>query len=521
MKPSSNLPPDNTTPIQISARPGGIETPAVERLAVGATISLVGKVLGRGLEFLKQIALARLLSVESFGLYSLIWNLLRMAGIIAPAGLQNGVIQFGTPFHLTNASKFKDVLLRSLGLCLTFAIVLSALLWIGAPWLANNFFNEPGFAGAFRAFVLVLPPMVGLRVAANATRISQKMQYAVYTEELMQSVAALTLFLLLFMSGWRLWGAIWATTLSFTLAFILSCYYLWRLFPAALRAKRRFAVSNHTLLAYSTPTAFSGMFSLVISRLDLLLIGYFLTATEVGVYQVAAQFSIVFAVVLNGFNAIFGPIVAALYNKGRYTELQELFCISTKWGVYASAPLVLIIFTAPASLIEGLFGAPYLSAITPLLILTAGQIINVAGGGVGRLLIMTGKQNAWFLSSGAMMIVSFALNMLLIPHWGIVGAAIATAVSVALLSVVGLIQVWFLLRLWPYDARYKKGLVATGATIAGLLLLSLLPQLPHLLYLFLATLLSFSLFFGILILLGLDQEDKNFFRWILKNLRRA
>lgn len=484
----------------------------VERLAVGAAISLIGKVIGRGLDFAKQVALARMLSVEAFGLYALIWNLLRVAGILAPLGLQNGVIQFATPFRQTDKGKFKDVILRSLALCLVVSIGISIALWFSAPWLGRKLFDDPGFVTTFRIFVWVLPAMVGLRVAANASRISQRMQYAIYAEELMQAISALLIFLVLFVAGWGLYGAVWATIISFVLAFALSCYYLYRLFPHAFRAKRRLAVSNYEMLAYSLPTAFSGMFGVVVNRLDRLFIGYYGSVADVGIYQAAAQFSITFAIVLEGFNAVFSPITAELYHKGHFKELEEIFRISTKWSIYINIPMFLVIFVAPHSVMEGIFGAPYLLGVTPLLILTVGQTVNIAVGGVGRLLILTGKQNAWFFTTTFVMGLSMVLNLVLIPQWGIVGAATATATSISVLYLIGLFQVRSLLGLWPYDARYVKGALATGVTVGGLLVMRAFLHPAPLLDILLTALVSSGLFFGTLLLIGLDEEDRRFFR---------
>lgn len=506
------LPDEVTTVAEVVGDRGTHHSDAVARLAVGASISLVGKVTGRGMDFVKQILLARLLSVEVFGLYALIWNLLRIMGILAVLGLQNGVVKFATPFRQKEGGKFKDVVFRALALCLTVTVGVSGLLWLSAPWLAANLFDDPGFVAAFRVFVFILPPMVGLRVAASATRISQRMQYAIYAEELLQSILALLLFLLFFMAGWHIFGAILAAILSYVLAFALACYYLYHLFPTAFRQKRQVALTNRTLLTYSIPTAFASMFGVVVNRFDRLFIGYYLSTTDVGLYQAAAQFSIVFALVLDGFNSIFSPIIADLYHKGHDEALQDIFRISTKWAIYVNFPFFLVIFLTPVAIMTTIFGPSYTAGAAPLVILTAGQAVNISVGGVGMMLVMTGRQKAWFATSGLMMALAIVLNVSLIPHWGIVGAAMATAVTISLLFIIGLFQVRFLLHMWPYDGRYKKGILAASITIISLLLMRFTLQLSPLPDILLTTFLSCTLFFGTLLLIGLDEEDKIFFR---------
>ncbi len=86
---------------------------SVNRMAAGAGISLFGVGLGRGLDFVKQIALARLLGPEAFGLYAIGWNLLRIVGILAPFGLHNGVVHFGTPFWRKDNPALRSILTRS------------------------------------------------------------------------------------------------------------------------------------------------------------------------------------------------------------------------------------------------------------------------------------------------------------------------------------------------------------------------------------------------------------------------
>ena len=74
------------------------------------------------------------------------------------------------------------------------------------------------------------------------------------------------------------------------------------------------------------------------------------------------------------------------------------------------------------------------------------------------------------LSSGALLL-NILLNILFIPRWGILGAALATAISMSALSLLGIVQVKRTLNLWPYDRRYGKGVFAITATVLAVMLL--------------------------------------------------
>lgn len=493
---------------------------AVDRLAKGAGISLVGVGLGRGLDFVKQIAMARLLGPEAFGLYAIGWNFLRIIGILIPLGLHNGVVHFATAHWRTEDGVFKSIVVRSVGISFAIGWVATAILFFLAPWITTSLFKEPEYLPLFRLFLFMLPFMSALRVAANASRISQRMQYSVASEEIAQATVNLVLFFAFYAIGWELFGAILSTVLSFAAGLALAVYYLYRLFGPAMRSTAISSVSNRQLLSYSVPTALSGMFGVIISRVDRLFLGYYWPAADVGVYQAAAQLSVIMAIVLNAFNMILTPMIAEQYHRDNKEQLEELFRVNTKWGIYCVVPLVLVIMFAAEDIMTVLFGEAYIGGATALQILTVGQFINIATGATGIMLIMTGHQQQWFRLSMAIVVINLILNLTLIPRWGIEGAAVATATTVGGLFAIGLLIVRHVLHMWPYDRRYVKGLIAATATalaLLGVAALSLSP-VPSLI---LSAAVSGGVFIGLLLLLGLDAEDKAFIQLIQKRIRPA
>ncbi|MEZ4515848.1 MAG: polysaccharide biosynthesis C-terminal domain-containing protein [Chloroflexota bacterium] len=221
---------------------------------------------------------------------------------------------------------------------------------------------------------------------------------------------------------------------------------------------------------------------------------------------------------MNAFNMILTPMIADQYHKKNYKQLEELFRVNTKWGIYCVIPLVLLIMFAAGDIMTVLFGSEYSGGAVALQILTIGQFINIATGATGIMLIMTGHQQEWFRLSVLIVIVNIILNLTLIPRFGIEGTAIATASTVGGLFALGLLIVRHTLHMWPYDRRYIKGLVAAGATVVALLLIATLPLSP-LLNVIISTAASGIVFVGVLLLQGLDSEDKAFINLIRKRVR--
>lgn len=487
---------------------------SVNRMAAGAGISLFGVGVGRGLDFIKQILMARLLGPDIFGLYAIGWNILRIIGVLVPFGLHNGVVHFGTPFWKKDNGALRSILTRSVAISFAIGWILAAILFILAPWITTDLFKEPEFLPLFRVFTLMLPFAGALRVSASATRMTQRMIFSVASEEIAQGALNLVLFIAFYLLGWELFGAIVATVLSFALSFALSLYFLWRLFRPAFKSASEAVISTQAMLAYSMPTALAGMFGFIISRVDRLFLGYFRPPAEVGIYQAAAQLSVVMTLVLNAFNMILMPMVAEQYHKRDMKQLEELYRINSKWGIYCVIPVVLVILFAASDVMTVLFGSEYASGATALLILTLGQFINIITGATGMILIMTGQQKVWFRLSMVIVVANLILNLTLIPRWGMNGAAAATAITVGGLFAIALIIVYRIHNIWPYDRRYLKGIFAAAMT-AGLLFIVRFLNLPSTMNLLVTTLTATIGFLGILLALGLDSEDRIFIAYII------
>jgi O-antigen/teichoic acid export membrane protein len=212
-------------------------------------------------------------------------------------------------------------------------------------------------------------------------------------------------------------------------------------------------------------------------------------------------------------------MIANLYQLGEMDRLNELYKISTKWGIYLSIPVFLFICFTSQEIMVGLFGIEYIAGALPLVILIIGQMINVSTGAVGFILIMTGYERLWLIISVFSFALNVALNVMLVPQLGLIGAAIATAIAIGTLYLSGLFAVRRLIGLWPYDTRYKKGLFAAASAMIALILLRLFGIENVWLSIFINALTSVLVFVAVFWRLGLDSEDREFLTLLLKKIR--
>jgi O-antigen/teichoic acid export membrane protein len=491
----------------------------IRRLAAGASTFLGGRFVGRGFRLMTDIALAHILGPAMFGLYAIGWTLMRIITTICPMGLDSGVVRFGTRYWGRDAESFKGIVLRSLYLALSFALLVGAGFYLAAPWIGAQLFRKPELSPVIRCFAFVIPLFAMLKVAASSTRITRRMKYATLSEDVSQPAGFLILILVFYWMGWRMEGALEALVISFGAALLVALYFVRRLYPEVASSKITPKYPGREILAYSLPTTFSAMIFMLVLWLDRLFVGHYRSAAETGIYQAASQLSISLAIILGCFGSVFSPITADLHHRGEIKRLGELFRVSTKWALYVSLPPFLVMCFAPREVMTVIFGKPYEIGWLPLVILGAGQLVNAGTGPVTSLMNMAGLQNPLFRISAVMLCLNAALNVILIPRWGMAGAAISTAVTITGLFAWAIYVTKQKLGFVPYDRRYLKGLVATAVTVGALLLTGRVEFVSPTLKLVAICSVAIAVFGLALKLAGLDQEDRDFITVILARLK--
>lgn len=489
----------------------------LERLARGAALQLAGKLTGRGAGFAAQMVLARVLGPAVYGVYGIGWTLFHMVGLVASLGLEHGAVLHASHHLGRDPDRLAAVLWRCLRLALVSGAAFGAGLALAAPLLAHGVFSTPELEPVLMGFGAGVVLVAGTRVAAASTRVSQRMRYSTLAEDLVAPVGHLAFVAVLLGMGWRLLAAVAAPVAAYAVAFAVALASLRLLYPGRLTSAGPADPPTGRLLAFSLATSLSGILGLLILWADRLLVGYYLPEAETGIYIVASQIALLFAVVLSAFNTVFSPMIAELYSKGEHRELEALFRTSTRWGIYLTIPGALAIVAFPAGLL-GVVGEGYTAGALPLVLLVAGQMANLVTGAVGFLLVMSGRQNRLLALTAGGLVANVVLNALWIPRYGLAGAALATALSLGVLFTVVLLTVRGSLGLWPYDRRLVKGAVAALAAAGGLAVLRWAVDGVGPWHVAGAAALAYGVFAAALLVQGLDPEDRQTARSLLGRL---
>lgn len=214
----------------------------------------------------------------------------------------------------------------------------------------------------------------------------------------------------------------------------MACFVLWRQLPKVFWQEKTDYGYAQWLRATLPFMLISGS-ALIITQTDILMLGFFQPIEQAGIYRIAAYIS---ALVLLGQQVIVSLIahpVAKMYVQKNRQPLQRFITINTRLAFAFALCVAFVLFIFGQDIIVIIFGAGFSTAATSLKILLVGALVSVAMGPVGLLVNMAGyeKYALRFLLYGALL--NILLNALLIPVWGMVGAALATATSLSLRNV--------------------------------------------------------------------------------------
>ncbi|WP_426164031.1 oligosaccharide flippase family protein [Sandarakinorhabdus sp. DWP1-3-1] len=188
------------------------------------------------------------------------------------------------------------------------------------------------------------------------------------------------------------------------------------------------AMSARPLLSRSWRISLTVLAAMVADWLILLVLGRYFGRVEVGQFRVAWQITSLIGLVITTLDVVVGPRLAAAHRTGSIAEVRGIWANSAKIMTLGSLPLLVVVLAVP-ELILGIFGPEFVVAATALRILALGQVVNMLTGSVGAVLLMTGREN-WSLRLALLSLGALGVSgLLLVPAYGIVGAAIATALG--------------------------------------------------------------------------------------------
>jgi len=483
-------------------------------LVRGGSLNLVAAAANQASVFFLTFFLARRLGDVQVGQYAQATAFLALLSLLALSGLRAGLTKF-VATHLVDgdAGAVRGTLRLGLGLTVAGGLVLGLLLAGFAEPIAAAF-HDPALVTGLRSVGLTLPAAVLLEAALAATQGWRTQRPYALIGYLYEPLARLLLTVLLVLAGLGVNAAFIAMPTSIWTATIAALLWLRHLTrslepqPASYETRALFSFSSMSWLAALATTG--------LIWADTLLLGLFRDSAQVGIYNVSTRLVMLAAFVMAPINSAFQPYIAHLFHRGETRDLEHLYRLTTSWIVRLSLPAFIALLVFPQRML-GLFGHQFVVGASVTMILALGKLVDAATGPCGLMLNMSGRVRTNMIDNIVALVLNVALNLMLIPPYGIEGAAVAWAVSLTVVNAARVEQVRRSLGVLPFGSSTAKGVVAgLAALVVALGIRTLLPASGQLLV---GIPVLVVVYVGVLVALRIDPEDRGILRAVIGGRR--
>lgn len=463
----------------------------------------VSKVVETAARYCMLLVLSRALGVHRFGLFALAMTVTHVFAIFCRLGLNHGALRFVAEYRATGKPERIRALTRLVWRAVPVASALCLMLVFGAT---ATFVRSSDYGAALSGprvwVVLSLPFMAITPVLIAILRGAGRVTQGAIIEGFVQPLLCLGLIAtmaLLHQDG--------VLAFCFLLSWMLSCLLAWRgisRLPEMQPVAHEIEAHCAEVLPFSLVMLGISTIDVLTMSVDTLLVGHFRGGAEAGYYVAAQRTAVGLTLILFACNYAFAPVVPQYLQEGSRDKLEHLYRTVTKWVLMFSSPVAIIVLLCP-ELVLGFFGPGFaVGARNALVILTISQWLNIATGPGGYLLLMmSGNHRLMAVNSALALLTCVPLHLVLIPRYGATGAALATAFATSAVMLVILAQVWWKLRLFPYDARLLGTVIGVIACASSLhFALALLPVWT-------AVIGALTVYVVILCAFGLDGDDRD------------
>ena len=447
--------------------------PTTGAMARGAAVNLGGAMLANVLALAFNFVITHVVSAGRFGLLSIGLTVISLATIPALLGLETGTVRFvalgaGAKDEraAAGAQQVAILLTTAVSVSLTVAIV------VLAPWISTSFFHKPAAAGLMRLVAVSLPALALGRVIVAGIQGYGVMTYSAWLGPLRNIVNLVTAVPLLAI-GLGARGLAIAGDLTAWVITVIAFAFLIKVHPRVLVLTGTPKAFGR-ILRFSLPQTMTAMLFFTIVWTDTLLVGRFRTAAEVGVYTIVGRLLTPATLVSTAIGQMFAPRIAA---HGDRETLSKMLKRVTYWNTAVSIPFFTILIIVASPLLA-LFGSGYRSGAGALAILSAGQLVNTAAGPLGQVINLSGRPYITLMNNAAVAAINIGVCLILIPRYGLVGAAIGTATALTLVNAIKLVEVRVLLGMSPFRLDSARAFAAAGIASACALPLIVLVHWP-------------------------------------------
>lgn len=426
----------------------------LKSLLVGSSVVFLGFVIENVISFGAQVVMARLLGRTGFGAVSIGITIAGTLGTLSLLGVHGGVSRF-LP-RVTGTGERKGVILSGALYAIPASLVAGGATVIAADWLARSVFGDHALEPVIWAFGIAIPFVAFVKFTIGVIQGMEVTKPKVYIQNVARPVLRFSLVIAALWAGFGLVGVSNAIVVAYALTAVVAAIYL--AYKTDLLAADSATYIHRRMISYSIPLAVTSGMTIIMSNVDTLFLGWLATTGDVGVYRVVYALTSLLLLFLHSFKFVSMPMLSRADAQGDEHTFNRIYQQMTRWLLIVSFPAFAVLLLYSEQMVGGIYGREYIPERAVLPVLAAGFFVHALLGPANSALKAIGRTKLiMFINLGAA-VLNVALNYSLIPRFGILGAATATASSYVFMN-----------------ALYVGGLLSEDVTIFSRRVLTVVP----------------------------------------------
>jgi O-antigen/teichoic acid export membrane protein len=410
---------------------------ATRRQIRGSSLLLAGRFLTLASHLAVSILIVRYLSKTDFGAVAYALSLVHLGAGIVTFGLDRSITRF-VPIYdeQREDGKLYGTVVLAAGTVLSLGLVCLVLVYALQGLLSGSLISEERAISILLILVVLVPinALDGLLMGMFA--VFSKPRAIFFRKHVLAPSLRLTIVLLLVLGNQDVFFLAGGYVFAGALGVAIYAVMLYRTLKRDGLLQRfhfpTIEIPAREVFSFTIPLLTSDLLYMAMNTSDVILLGHYGGAEDVGAFRVVWPAAHLNQVVMSSFALLFTPLAARMFARKDSEGINNLYWQTAIWIAVLSFPVFALTFSLSGPLTETLFGARYADSSTYLTLLSLGYYFNAALGFNGLTLKVYGRLRYVVFINVVAAFVNLGLNLILIPRYGPLGAAIGTCLTLVL-----------------------------------------------------------------------------------------
>lgn len=423
------------------------ESVQVNRVARGSIFAFLVYSVGVALTYFSQLVIARMAGVDSYGVYAYVLAYMVVLAYFATLGFDVALLRFVPAYEAEGAWALLDGVIQYA--TRRVAAVGGIVIFIGI-FIVGASGASPELRKTFLVGLVLVPIMALVRIRCAVVRAFGGVVSALAPDRVARDGTLIGLLGIATLGfGWTIDAPLVmvATVIGSLVGFYGTVVAVRRRRPFPMRdILPRYDAATWRKIAI--PLMILGATEALMNRTGVILLGWIADTKQAGIYSLAFNVGLVVTLPRIAVNTLFAPTISGLYARNDKAMMQALITRASSWMLCAGFCIATVLFIIAEPLLAW-FGPGYEVGVPTLRILLVSQVIATSAGSQLYIMTMTGHEYIAAVLLTCFAVANAAVSAVAISQFGLIGAAMTTAVTLIAWNAGMAVFLWRRLKLMP------------------------------------------------------------------------